>query len=159
MIAATQATLATWNRLQPKDRARTLAASRFVDFTNGQNDDWRRRTSDAIRHGSKLDREKLAAWRSFVLHIAGQNPESEHLLFARLQSRLMVNMAGGVFENGGICLDHTSGVPFIPGSAVKGCARRMAIQELLELVTHSEDMDLPACAAPSHHHLPCLRLG
>jgi CRISPR-associated protein Cmr6 len=43
----------------------------------------------------------------------------------------MVNMAGGVMENAGLCLDRF-GVPYVPGSAVKGCARRMAIQNLLE---------------------------
>lgn len=52
-------------------------------------------------------------------------------LYAQLQSRLMVNMAGGVMENAGLCLDRF-GLPCIPGSAVKGCARRMAIQQLLE---------------------------
>jgi CRISPR/Cas system CMR subunit Cmr6 (Cas7 group RAMP superfamily) len=52
-------------------------------------------------------------------------------IFAQLQGRLMVNMAGGVMENAGLCLDRF-GMPYIPGSAVKGCARRMAIQELLE---------------------------
>ncbi|MBI4444695.1 MAG: type III-B CRISPR module RAMP protein Cmr6 [Acidobacteria bacterium] len=41
-------------------------------------------------------------------------------------------MAGGVMENAGLCLDRFSGEPYIPGSAVKGCARRMAIQELLD---------------------------
>jgi len=35
-----------------------------------------------------------------------------------------------VLENGGLCLDRTSGVPYIPGSAVKGCARRTALAEL-----------------------------
>ena len=35
-------------------------------------------------------------------------------------------------ENGGICLDRNSGIPFIPGSAVKGCARRYAIHHLGE---------------------------
>ena len=48
------------------------------------------------------------------------------ILFTQLQSRLMVNMAGGVMENAGLCLDRF-GLPFIPGSAVKGCARRAAI--------------------------------
>ena len=52
-------------------------------------------------------------------------------LYAQLQSRLMVNMAGGVMENAGLCLDRF-GLPYIPGSAVKGCARRMAIQQLLD---------------------------
>jgi CRISPR-associated protein Cmr6 len=40
-------------------------------------------------------------------------------------------MAGGVMENAGLCLDRF-GLPYIPGSAVKGCARRWAIQTLLD---------------------------
>ena len=53
------------------------------------------------------------------------------LLYAQLQSRLMVNMAGGVMENAGLCLDRF-GLPYIPGSAVKGCARRTALAALRE---------------------------
>jgi CRISPR type III-B/RAMP module RAMP protein Cmr6 len=53
------------------------------------------------------------------------------LIFAQLQSRLLVNMAGGVMENAGLCLDRF-GLPFIPGSAVKACGRRFAIQGLLD---------------------------
>ena len=55
-----------------------------------------------------------------------------NVFYAQLQSRLMVNMAGSVMENAGLCLDRF-GFPYIPGSAVKGCARRMAIQELFDL--------------------------
>jgi CRISPR/Cas system CMR subunit Cmr6 (Cas7 group RAMP superfamily) len=43
----------------------------------------------------------------------------------------MVNMAGGVMENAGLCLDRF-GLPYIPGSAVKGCARRTALAALRE---------------------------
>ncbi len=43
----------------------------------------------------------------------------------------MVNMAGGVMENAGLCLDRF-GLPYIPGSAVKGCARRAALAALHE---------------------------
>lgn len=53
------------------------------------------------------------------------------ILFAQLQSRLMVNMAGGVMENAGLCLDRF-GLPYIPGTAVKGCARRAALAALHE---------------------------
>src|SRR5208282_3126445 len=60
---------------------------------------------------------------------------------AQLQSRLMVNMAGGVMENAGLCLDRF-GLPYIPGSAVKGCARRMAIQRLIEVELPSVKSDL-----------------
>ncbi len=55
-------------------------------------------------------------------------------LYAQLQSRLMVNMAGGVMENAGLCLDRF-GLPYIPGSAVKGCARRAALAALHEWCT------------------------
>ena len=73
--------------------------------------------------------EKLVAWAAWL---AGLNriPDAQ-ILYAQLQSRFMVNMAGGVMENAGLCLDRF-GMPYIPGTAVKGCARRMAIQKLLE---------------------------
>jgi CRISPR type III-B/RAMP module RAMP protein Cmr6 len=57
--------------------------------------------------------------------------EGGQLLYAQLQSRLMVNMAGGVMENAGLCLDRF-GLPYLPGSAVKGCARRAALAALHE---------------------------
>ncbi len=62
------------------------------------------------------------------------------ILYAQLQSRMMVNMSGGVMENAGLCLDRF-GLPYIPGSAVKGCARRMAIQSLLEARELGEHVD------------------
>jgi CRISPR-associated protein Cmr6 len=45
---------------------------------------------------------------------------------ARLCARMMVDMAGGVMENAGLRLDPHSGEPFIPGTALKGLARRGA---------------------------------
>ena len=45
---------------------------------------------------------------------------------ARLKSRLIVNQAGGILENAGMCLHPHFGYPFIPGSAVKGVARHAA---------------------------------
>lgn len=41
-------------------------------------------------------------------------------------SRLMVDMAKGFHENANICLHRNFGFPFIPGSAVKGCAAHCA---------------------------------
>nr|WP_294400598.1 type III-B CRISPR module RAMP protein Cmr6 [Prosthecobacter sp.] len=43
----------------------------------------------------------------------------------------MVGMANGVMENAGLTLDRY-GLPIIPGSAVKGCARRAALAALRE---------------------------
>jgi CRISPR-associated protein Cmr6 len=122
-----------------KKLARSLASTRFVDFPNDRQDkDWRRRTSRAIRDGASLPSAKLPVWRSFALALAG-SADSGNILFARQEGRLLINLAGGVFENGGIALDRVSGVPFIPGSAVKGCARRTAIAALHEWVSGELD--------------------
>jgi len=73
------------------------------------------------------------AQRDRTAHFAGAT-----FLHARLMSRLMVNMAGGVMENAGLSLDRY-GLPIIPGSAVKGCARRMALQALNDWVAAGTD--------------------
>jgi len=49
---------------------------------------------------------------------------------ATLGARMMVNMAGGVVENAGICLDRCFGLPYLPGSAIKGIARHQALWEI-----------------------------
>lgn len=72
------------------------------------------------------------------------------ILHAQLQARLVVNMAGGVMENAGLSLDRY-GLPLIPGSAVKGCARHAALAALREWTEAGEkpagDANLlaPAC--------------
>ena len=47
-------------------------------------------------------------------------------LYATLQSRLAINLADGLLENAGICLDRNTGSPYIPASAVKGCCHHAA---------------------------------
>jgi len=69
------------------------------------------------------------AWQSYVTEL--QTGGTARVIYAQLQARLMVNMAGGVMENAGLCLDRF-GMPYIPGSAVKGCARRAALAALRE---------------------------
>jgi CRISPR type III-B/RAMP module RAMP protein Cmr6 len=126
MIAANAETFSIWNALPANDRSRALAADRFVDFpNNAQDNDWRRRTSEAVLKG-KADPAKVRAWSAFIQALGALE------LHANLQSRLMVNMASGVFENGNLSLDRNSGIPYIPGSALKGCARRFAIHALSE---------------------------
>jgi CRISPR type III-B/RAMP module RAMP protein Cmr6 len=58
-------------------------------------------------------------------------PRGTQFVFGQLKARLMLNMAGGVMENAGLCLDKY-GVAYILGSAVKGCARRAALFALRE---------------------------
>ena len=45
---------------------------------------------------------------------------------SKLGGRLIVNQAGGILENAGLCLHRHFGDPFLPGSAVKGLARHAA---------------------------------
>jgi CRISPR-associated protein Cmr6 len=105
---------------------RSLLLDRFVDPTAEKD----ARKQVFTRAFSKQPvRMKADMWSPFL--ISGLGLKNDDLLFGKLQARLMVNMAGGVMENAGLCLDRF-GVPYIPGSAVKGCARRAAILELLE---------------------------
>lgn len=107
--------------------SRSLVLERFADPTLKATD---RHNFFKSAISKRMEPHKRDAWRDFLL--TGLDLRPEDLLFAQLQARLMVNMAGGVMENAGLCLDRLTGIPYIPGSAVKGCARRMAIQELFE---------------------------
>lgn len=130
MIYACKETKEEWGRIPARDRSRTLAAARFIDFEDGNSGvDWRRRTSSAVKDGG-FDFCKISHWNTLVSTLVG-GPEG--ILFGKLQARLIVNAAGGVLENGGMSLDRNSGVPFIPGSAVKGCARKWVIKDLRRL--------------------------
>jgi len=146
MISATSAALTVWKPLRSqKLHARTLAAERFLDFPEGDRDnDARRRSSEQTADGQTL-KEKPRSWRSLCLSLPDAR---ETLVFAQLKAALVVNAAGGVLENGGMCLDRVSGLPFIPGSAVKGCARRAAIAALREWsVAGAKPVDPPLLAA------------
>ena len=139
MKLATDASLSFWNALPAAQRARTLALGRFTSFPlenqNGRyalnrgDTGYRRETCDAVADGAVLH-DGTSAWLQFLRE--GLRLPDDQLLYAQLQSRLMVNMAGGVLENGGLCLDRRTGLPYIPGSAVKGCARRFALAALRE---------------------------
>lgn len=117
------------NSLKPATRARSLAAAKFVTLAESKDDKtWRKASCDAIAKGATLA-AKSASSAQFVTTLLAQGAA---ILHAKLEARLIIDAGGGVIENGGICLDRTSGIPFIPGSAVKGCARRYAIHQLSE---------------------------
>ncbi len=79
-------------------------------------------------------------------------PQAEGMLYARLMSRLVVGLANGVMENANLTLDRY-GLPIIPGSAIKGCARRMALQSLHDWIAAGTDRpsDDDACASCCKH--------
>ena len=104
---------------------RSLALERFSNPANKEQD-----RKDVLTKAFKIPvpAAKFESWKNFLLTGIGL----ENILFGRLESRLMVNMAGGVMENAGICLDRLSGIPYLPGSAIKGCARNAALTVLKE---------------------------
>lgn len=61
---------------------------------------------------------------------------------ATLKSRLIVNQAGGILENAGLCLHPHFGYPYIPGSAVKGVARHAAWCEWDEAKDEKQKVEL-----------------
>jgi CRISPR type III-B/RAMP module RAMP protein Cmr6 len=69
-------------------------------------------------------------------------PKTAEVVHARLMSRLLVDLAGGVMENANLNLNRY-GLPVIPGSAVKGCARRMALQALHDWCAHPDTLNDP----------------
>jgi len=84
-----------------------------------------RRLKPLVEANSKRTTRFLADLaKSFAGHVA--------TFEGTLGARLMVNLAGGVVENAGIALDRCFGLPFIPGSAVKGIARNQALWEIHE---------------------------
>lgn len=99
--------------------SRSLFASRFADPV----------ASDKTTPSRKEWFQSLIGKKS--ISRTPWNPPISRCLHAQLKSRLMVNMAGGVMENAGLNLDRY-GQPLIPGSAVKGCARRAALAALRE---------------------------
>ena len=123
--------------------SRALFASRFADPTSKE---------DARKMWfNHFIAKKAAATSSRQADAPSWHPPGAVLLHARLQSRLMVNMAGGVMENAGLSLDRY-GLPHIPGSAVKGCARRAALAALREWCetetkpAGDENLFTPLCA-------------
>lgn len=56
--------------------------------------------------------------------------ERASIMVGQLEGRLAINLADSLIQNAGICLDRLFGLPFIPGSAVKGVCRHAALAKL-----------------------------
>jgi len=64
--------------------------------------------------------------------LSSRLPSPGRKLTMKLMGRLIVNQAGGVLENAGLCLHRYFGCPYIPGSTIKGIARHAAWSEWVE---------------------------
>ena len=88
------------------------------------------RTSCAKPELLDLRAKQAEAIRKKTLASYGENGFS---IVAKLEGRMAINLAEGLIENAGICLDRLFGLPYIPGSAVKGIARHAALWSVKEL--------------------------
>lgn len=83
----------------------------------------------------KVDNPELAQSRirsnnRFLLDLEASYADRAITFVATLGGRLLINMAGGVMENSGMALDRITGLPYIPGTAVKGITRNCALWEI-----------------------------
>ena len=79
------------------------------------------------RDAQTLRQQHSRRLRSLVLDAFGSDA---FYVVAQLESRLAINISDGLIQNAGICLDRLFGLPYIPGSAVKGVTRHAALSEL-----------------------------
>ncbi len=121
-----------WHSLSGNDRARTLASTYFAPSARGEDGsedaEYKKKGVEALIHAAEL-----RTFGSYWTHFVDSLPISRcRTIQATLQSRLLINLSGSILENASIALEHSCGVPIIPGSAVKGAARRYAIAKMQE---------------------------
>lgn len=76
---------------------------------------------------TELARQKLEQAQRLSDALAKQ---SAAVVYGELRGRLAINLSDSLVQNAGICLDRHTGIPFIPGSAVKGVTRHVALAHL-----------------------------
>lgn len=83
----------------------------------------------------KWDSKELVAIRAshtrrFIGLFRGAYGDRAAITIGQLEGRLAINLADSLIQNAGICLDRLFGLPYVPGSAVKGVCRHAALEEL-----------------------------
>ncbi len=68
--------------------------------------------------------------RRFVTLFRQAKGDRAAVLIAQLEARLAINLSDSLIQNAGISLDRLFGLPYIPGSAIKGVCRHAALEEL-----------------------------
>jgi CRISPR-associated protein Cmr6 len=78
----------------------------------------------------QLAKAQIENAKDLLRRLEASHPHSCRTLSAALGGRLLINLAGGVQENAGLCLDRCFGLPYIPGSATKGVTRNAALWDI-----------------------------
>jgi len=103
----------------PRVGNRSLFADKFAEFADDPDD--KKARSGTIQQLTEAGFDAGPAAGVRCQAFAGLR--SAVVVRMKLEARLIVNHAGGVIENAGLALDRNSGLPYIPGSTVKGIAR------------------------------------
>jgi CRISPR type III-B/RAMP module RAMP protein Cmr6 len=107
------------NNVEPENRDRYLAESRIAETLANVRWDSKELVEMRARHTRRL----IGLFRSAY-------GERAMITIGQLEGRLAINLADSLIQNAGICLDRLFGLPYIPGSAVKGVCRHAALEEL-----------------------------
>ena len=105
--------------VEPDNRQRLLAEAQLADSL--ANVSWDSKDLSTLR--ARHTRRFLGLFREAFA-------ERSAVTIAQLEGRLAINLADSLIQNAGISLDRLFGMPFIPGSAVKGVCRHAAFEEL-----------------------------
>jgi CRISPR type III-B/RAMP module RAMP protein Cmr6 len=89
-----------------------------------------RRLSNVKWEDQEIEELRARHSRRFLDLIKSALPTRHIVVVGQLESRLAINLSDSLIENAGICLDRLFGLPYIPGSAVKGVCRHAALSEL-----------------------------
>ena len=122
-----------------KQCSRSLALSKFSDpgAKDEKNNTPRRNYfTDALEIAPAT--QGVEGWQAWISSMFSQ----DNLLFGRLLGRMALHLSGSSMENAGILLDRY-GLPYIPGSGIKGCARRTLIAALREWVVEEKGAKAP----------------
>ncbi len=104
---------------------RSLFVSKYPNISHdGSDKEAKRKTIDQFS-GIKPDPMAFDA-RNILPFLLIKSGRRCLRMLSRLQSRMIINQAGGIVENAGLCIDAHLGLPYIPGSSLKGVVRAAA---------------------------------
>lgn len=77
-----------------------------------------------------LSETRIRSTLNLLHKLESAYPGKVETFVGSLGGKLLINLAGGVQENAGLSLDRCFGLPYIPGSSVKGIARHTALWDI-----------------------------
>ena len=107
---------------------------------------WAKRLSSTKAESEDAQKLRQAHSRNLVSLFRSAYGERASITVARLNSRLAINLADGLLQNAGIVLDRLFGLPYIPGSAVKGVCRHAGLEQIANASVEQRSELLPLFA-------------